>query len=207
MSATGNYLENCAQGFDVHGDNSIIANNTVYCGMIGVKLTHGSRNIVVDGNMLRRIDLWGILLNPGTGSYYAQDATDSEPAKEANVDGGTIISNNLITEYGFGNEYWNWGGSYAIALYEAQKDDEPPLRDVLIDGNLVYDVGRRPHPAGRQGRRGGAALPVYGVYRHLGRALEDSTTLPRDIVFGHNIFQPGSAGVSNVPLASVAPKE
>jgi parallel beta-helix repeat protein len=214
VTVAGNYLRNCAQGIDVHGDNTVIANNTVYCSMMGVKLTHGSRNIIVDANLLRRIDLWAILLNPGTGSNYARDASADAPAMPANVDGGTVISNNIVTEYGFGNEFWNWGGrsgsarsgSYPIALFEAQLEDEPPLRNVLIEGNMVYDTGRDKIIAD------GKAVeepPRYRFAVYIGswREGEKSVTLPRDIVFGKNLFHPGVAGVANVPFDSLAPEK
>lgn len=207
VSVTGNYLENCAQGIDVHSDNTVIANNTVYCGMMGVKLTHGTRNIIVDGNLLRRIDLWAILLNPGTGSHYAKNASGTQLALEANVDGGTIISNNLITEYGFGNEAWNWGASPAIALFEGQLDDEPPLRHVIIDGNMVYDVGRD------KILKEGKAVQEHPRYTYAvwigpwDAGKQDSPSLPRDITFGNNVFHPGTKGICNIPLESVAPKQ
>ena len=213
VTLSGNYLENCAQGFDVHSDHVIVANNTILCGMIGIKLTHGARNVVATGNMLRRIDLWGILLNPATASHYAKDAAEGEAAVEANVDGGTVVSDNIVTEFGFGNEYWNWGGkegtagkgSYAIALFEGQEDIEPPLRDVVIGGNIVYNVGRdRIIQDGKAVEE--APRYRYAVYAgRWGESAESSPTTPRDIVFGANILHPGTAGVSNIDLATIAP--
>lgn len=208
VAVTGNYVENCAQGFDIHSDNVVVANNTVFRGMMGVKMTHGARNVLVEGNLLRGMDLWGILLNPGTGSNYGKDATASEPVRPANVDGGTIVANNLITEQGYGNEYWNWGGApgrggagtYPIALYDAQIHDEPPLRDVLFTGNLVYHVGRDGVVEGDKIEQPKPRYP-YAVYIGSWHGpLDQSPTAPEGVIFGDNLFHPGSQGVSNVPL-------
>lgn len=121
--------------------------------MVGIKATHGCRNLIIKGNLVRRADLWGILLNPGAASHTVTDPTDTEPVKPSNVDAGTILSGNIITDYGYGHEYWNWGGraedcpgSYAIALFEGQLDTNPPLRAMLVTGNIVYNTGRDGKP-------------------------------------------------------------
>lgn len=206
VTLTGNYLLNCAQGIDIHSDFVVVANNTVDCGMMGVKATHGARNILISGNMLRRIDLWGVLLNPGTASWHATDATDSEPAREANVDGGTVITGNIITDFGYGNEYWNWGGkhngrgSFPIALYEGQLDTNPPLHDVVIDGNVVYDTGRD-----KIIRDGKAVYEPphyqYAIYIGPWGGGDPGPTYPQHIVIGDNVLHPGTDGVSNIDLA------
>lgn len=141
---TNNYIENSAQGIDLHCDDAIVSGNTVNHGMMGIKLTHGARNLIVSNNVLSHIDLWGVLLNPGAISHAAEAASGDKPARAANVDGGTIIANNIVTDYGRGHEYWNWGGqskecngSYAFAFYEGQLDTNPPVTDVIVQGNLV----------------------------------------------------------------------
>lgn len=193
----GNYIENAAQGIDLHCDLAVVAENTVNHGMMGIKATHGSRNLVITGNLLTHIDLWGILLNPGAASHHAQPADGDKPAQPANTDGGTIIANNIITDYGHGHEYWNWGGaaddlgnSFAIALYEGQLDTNPPLHDVLVTGNLVYAEDAAGPPRHR-----------YAVYigPWNGRK-EPGPTFPQRVHFADNLFMPGAAGVSNIPL-------
>lgn len=197
----GNQIRNAAQGIDLHTDNTIVSGNIVDHGMIGIKLTHGARNLIVSDNLLIAIDLWGILLNPGAASH----AADAERAP--NPDGGTIIANNTITEFGRGHEYWNWGGaneeangSYAIALYDGQLPENPPLRDVVLSGNVVYDSERELVPAGK---------PRYKFAVYVGSwhgPLEKSPNAPRDIVVRDNIFHPGRAGIASVDLATLAPK-
>ena len=91
-----------AQGIDLHSDYVVCSNNVVDHGMMGIKATHGCRNLIISGNMLTHIDLWGILLNPGAGSHRAESAKDDKPPRPANVDGGTIISGNIIADYADG---------------------------------------------------------------------------------------------------------
>lgn len=192
----GNQIRNSAQGIDVHADQVIIANNIVDHGLIGVKATHGARNLIIKDNLLTNIDLWGILLNPGAASHGA----DAEHL--ANVDGGTIIAHNVITEYGRGHGYWNWGGqsaeangSYPIALYDGQLPENPPLRDVLVEGNIVYDVGRDAVPVE-------APRHKYAIF--LGSwngPIEKSVNPPKGVIFRDNILHPGVSGISNVPLS------
>lgn len=191
----GNQIRNCAQGIDVHADEVLIAGNTVDRGMMGVKATHGARNLIIKDNLLSHIDLWGILLNPGAASHGA----DAE--RRANVDGGTIIAHNIISDYGRGHGYWNWGGqspeangSYAIALYDGQLPENPPLRDVLVQGNVVYDSGRDAAPPEPPRHR-------YAIFvGSWSGPIEKSVNAPQGVVFRDNLLHPGVAGVSNVPL-------
>ena len=93
-----NYIENAAQGVDMHCDQSVCARNIICGAMIGLKATHGARNLVLANNIVSRADLWGILLNPGAGSHYGE--LDEDAKQVSNVDGGTAIANNVITENG-----------------------------------------------------------------------------------------------------------
>lgn len=202
---TGNYIENAAQGIDLHADQVVCSNNIVHRGMMGIKATHGSKNLVISGNLLTHIDLWGIVLNPGTASHVAEPATDTAPARPANVDGGTIIANNIISDYGFGNEYWNWGGgtsdqaaSYAIALFEGQLPTNPPLTDVLIQGNMVYDTGKEKVVVNGEPQ----VVPPryrYAVYvGPWGADAEKGPTYPQQVRFVGNLFHAGTCGASNI---------
>lgn len=206
-TVSGNYIENAAQGIDLHSDYVICSNNTINRGMMGIKLTHGARNLLVTGNLITRVDLWGILLNPGAASHAAEPAKDDKPARAANVDGGTIVANNIISEYGHGNEYWNWGGasdnqggSFAMAFFEGQLPDNPPLRDVIVEGNIVYNTGRDGEAQGAEIKQ---PAPRYRYAVYIGpwnEGREQRAPLPEGLHFSNNIFHAGTAGVSNVEL-------
>ncbi|MBN1341650.1 MAG: right-handed parallel beta-helix repeat-containing protein [Phycisphaerae bacterium] len=203
----GNVIENAAQGIDLHCDYAVCSDNVVDHGMMGIKATHGCRGLIISGNMLTHVDLWGILLNPGAASHHAEGAEGGKPARGANVDAGVIVANNIISDYGYGHEYWNWGGksgdqagSYAIALFEGQLESNPPLTDVLIEGNIVYNTGRdgvlvdgKPKVLGPRYR--------YAVYvGPWGETGKPGATYPRGLHFANNLLHPGTRGVSNVDL-------
>ena len=196
----GNYIENSAQGIDLHCDYVRCADNTVIRGMMGIKMTHGTKHVVVANNLLTQIDLWGILYNPGEASHDGLPATDDAPARSENVDGGSVIANNIIADYGYGHEYWNWGGAsddqagaYAIAFFEGQLPENPPVSHVLVTGNLVYHAhdltGDKP--------------PRYRYALYLGpwdSNKQDSPNLPQNIKIHGNMSHPGTRGISNVDI-------
>jgi hypothetical protein len=203
----GNTIENAAQGIDLHCDYVVCTGNVVNHGMMGIKATHGSRHLIISNNLLTHIDLWGILLNPGAASHRAEPARGNQPARPANVDGGTIVANNIITDYGYGHEYWNWGGasddggsSYAIAIYEGQLDSNPPLRAVLIQGNIVYDTGRDGVIVDGKPK---VLPPRYRYAVYVGgwdSRAERGPSSPKNIRFSNNLLHPGTQGVTNIPL-------
>ena len=205
----GNYLQNCAQGIDIHSDDVICANNIVDHGFMGVKMTHGSRNVIVEGNLLTHIDLWGILVNPGAASEYAVEAKDGAPAKPGNHDSGILIANNQITDFGYGHEYWNWGGrsedggsSFPINLMGKQLEENPNISDVLIQGNIVYDAGRdRVLVDGVLVKE----KPRYRYALYIEYA-QDSPHLPKNVIVGENLFHPGRDGVCNQVLPLPKPE-
>ena len=202
----GNYLQNCAQGIDIHSDDVVCTDNIVDHGMMGVKMTHGSRNIIVANNLLTHIDLWAILVNPGAASEHAVAESDAGAAKAGNHDSGITIANNQITYYGYGHEYWNWGGkhadaggSYAISFLGKQLEENPTLSDVLIQGNMVYN-------AGRDGVLVDGHLVQEGPRYRYALRIEgdpDSEHFPTNVVVANNIFHPGRDGVCNVPLPGI----
>ena len=196
-----NYIQNANQGVDMHCDNLVCSNNVIRDAGIGLKATHGCRNVIMTGNLLTQIDRWGILVNPGANSSKAEPAKDDRPHRPANVDGGIVIANNIVTEYGGGHEYWHLGGahddrgsSYGIALLSAQLATNPPLRDILIQGNIVYDTMRdEPGTAGEN--------PPKPKYRYaVFVEHEPGKPAPRGIHFKNNVLHPGSGGVSNVEI-------
>lgn len=198
----GNYLQNCAQGIDIHSDMVVCTDNIVDHGMMGVKMTHGSRNIVVKGNLLTHIDLWGILINPGASSEHGSAGDDDAPARSSNHDSGIIISGNQITDYGYGHEYWNWGGaqddagsSFPIALLGKQLEENPEISDVLIEGNIVYDAGRDGVLVDGQFVQEEARYR-YAVYIQGEKSGE---FFPRNVHVRDNILHPGRDGVCNHP--------
>ncbi|MFA7004294.1 MAG: hypothetical protein WC429_09675, partial [Verrucomicrobiia bacterium] len=99
----GNYIENAAQGIDLHSDHVIVAQNIINNSHIGMKAMHGSRHVLIIGNQFIKNDLWSIGLMPGAASHAAASARDGKPAVAPNVDGGSIIANNIISDFGYGH--------------------------------------------------------------------------------------------------------
>jgi hypothetical protein len=181
----GNYVENAGQGFDVHADHVILAQNVVNDALIGMKAMHGSRNVVIVGNQFSKNTLWGIGLMPGAAS-----------AAGANVDGGSIIANNIISDFGYGRTRWIWGDAenvYPLRFDHGQKPENPPLADVVVQGNVVYDTGRDGVAAD------GGPKPVPPRYKYA-VLIEQGPGAPRGLHFANNVFHPGTDGVSNVEL-------
>ncbi len=165
----GNHIENAAQGIDIHSDHVVIANNIVVNSFIGMKAMHGSRNVIITGNHFVKNSLWAIGLMPGAA------------AKEGNADGGSVVANNIISDFGHGDAHWIWGDERSPFKFDTgQQSDDPPLADVLVQGNLVQCVGQ---PRYR-----------YAV------TLPSGPDAPKDIHFSHNLFHPGTGGVANREL-------
>lgn len=196
-----NYIENCAQGIDIHSDNFLCTGNIVNHAMIGMKAMHGSRNGIVSNNLFSCVDLWAIMLGPGAASDVPHPATAEQPAVTANDDGGTLVTGNVVSDFGYGNDYWNWSGdtsdslpSGVIRIERGQLASNPPLTDVLIQGNVV--TGRASsNPQGDQPPRYRYALlveksPQESNERHY----------PSNIRVGENLFAPGVEGICNAPL-------
>lgn len=165
----GNHIENAAQGIDLHCDRVTVASNVVTNAFIGMKAMHGSRNVLITGNQFVRNSLWAIGLMPGTGS-------DS-----GNSDGGSIVANNLISEFGHGDASWIWGTERSPFKFDnGQEADDPPLSDVLVQGNVVDCIGE---PRYR-----------YAVI------IAGGQNAPRGLHFTGNLFHPGTGGVANTDL-------
>lgn len=198
----GNLVKDAGQGIDLHSDNVTVSNNIIDGAMIGMKTMHGARHVLIDGNQFLRCDLWAILIAPAASSHGARDAKDGEPAREQNVDGGSIISNNIVSEFGYGGQYWNWEhqresrGSMlsAIVVGGGQLPENPPARKVLIQGNLVYDVsedgiiedGKVVHPGPRH---------KYAVFVDV-----DGNPPPERVLVRDNLLDAGFRGVSNIAI-------
>jgi hypothetical protein len=195
---SGNYIENAAQGFDIHADYVTVTGNVVNGANVGAKAMHGSKHVIISNNQFSRVDLYGIMLAPGLASHAAIERSGEQPAIGPNVDGGTVVMGNIISDYGFGDQYWSSASSpgasrYAISLEAGQEPDDPPLRDVVIVNNVVYDTGRdqvivdgRPQ----------VVPPRYDFALMVQYSEADRQTLK---IHG-NIFHAGSAGIANFEL-------
>ena len=180
----GNYVENAAQGIDVHADRVTVAGNVVANAAVGVKAMHGSRHTLIVGNQFARIDLWAVGLMPGAASRAG-----------GNADGGSVVADNIISDFGGGHAHWIWGtGRSPIVLERGQRPGGPPLRDVLLSGNVVHDAGRDAVPP---------EPPRYRWAVMVDRGAEGLPG-PAGVRVGPNLFHPGTGGVSNVPLPPAA---
>lgn len=172
----GNHIENAAQGLDIHADHVIVSQNIITNAFIGMKAMHGSRNVLISGNQFVRNSLWAIGLMPGAGAH---PATDGKPE---NADGGSIISNNIISDFGHGDAHWIWGDERSpIKFDNGQQPDDPPLTDVIISGNVVHSSGKPRYK--------------YAVI------IPGGPNAPRGLHFSNNLFHPGTQGVCNGEMA------
>ena len=165
----GNHVENAAQGIDLHCDHVIVSGNIVTNAFIGMKAMHGSRNVLITGNQFTRNSLWAIGLMPGAG------------ANAENFDGGSIISNNIISDFGHGDAHWIWGAERSPFKFDTgQQPDDPPLTDVIVTGNIVHSTGKPRYQ--------------YAVI------IAGGPNTPRGMHFSNNLLHPGTQGVANTEL-------
>ncbi len=188
----GNYIENAAQGMDIHSDQVIISQNIINNAFWGLKVYHGSRCVIITDNQITKSDLWGIHIGPGTASHAAgEHAVDSDVE---NGDGQVIVANNIISDFGSGNAAWIWGNSGAPMKFAAGPlDYTPPLQDAIVEGNIVQDAGRE-------------KVLVDGKYQvvppryKFAVIIESGDKGPQNLHFANNIFHPGTGGISNIEL-------
>jgi hypothetical protein len=165
----GNHIENAAQGIDLHSDHVIVSNNVIVNSFMGMKAMHGSRNVIITGNQFVKNSLWAIGLMPGAA------------ANAENVDGGSIIANNIISDFGHGDAHWIWGNERSPIKFDTgQQPDDPPLSDVIITGNLVHSIGKPRYQ--------------YAVI------IPGGPDAPRGLHFSNNLFHSGTQGVANIEL-------
>lgn len=194
VTVSNNIIRNAAQGIDIHADHVACTGNSIDHAFIGIKCMHGARNVIIADNNVSHMDLWGLVMLPGTASHPAQPASEGKPAAGPNFTTGNIIANNIFSDFGFGYEYFNWEGSRGsvISLESGQLAENPVMTDVLVQGNIVYDSGKD-------------GVLVDGKPEKIGPRYEYAVFMtpeprPQGIVFRDNVFQPGRSGVSNVPL-------
>jgi nitrous oxidase accessory protein NosD len=165
----GNHIENAAQGIDLHSDHVIVSNNIIVNSFMGMKAMHGSRNVLITGNQFTRNCLWAIGLMPGAA------------ANAENFDGGSIIANNIISDFGHGDAHWIWGDERSPFKFDTgQQPDDPPLTDVVVTGNVVHSIGK----------------PRYKYAVIIG----GGPNTPRGMHFSNNLLPAGSQGVANMEL-------
>ena len=165
----GNHIENAAQGIDLHCDHVLVSNNIVSNSFIGMKAMHGSRNVLIIGNQFTRNSLWAIGLMPGTA------------ADENNTDGGSIVANNIISDFGHGDAHWIWGNDRSPLRFDSgQEADDPPLTNVLVQGNLLHNIG--------------APRYQYAVI------IAGGPNTPRGLHFQNNLLPAGHGGLCNSEL-------
>ncbi|MFN6050563.1 MAG: hypothetical protein ACK47R_07015 [Planctomycetia bacterium] len=165
----GNHIQNAAQGIDLHCDRAIVSQNIIDNAFIGMKAMHGSRNILITGNQFSRNDLWAIGLMPGAAAH----------AK--NTDGGSIVANNIVSDFGHGDAHWIWGPERSPLKFDnGQQPDDPPLTDVIIQGNLVYNPDKPRYK--------------YAVI------IAGGPNAPKGLQFSNNHFPAGTQGVANREL-------
>jgi len=187
----GNYVENAAQGMDIHSDQVIISQNIINNAFWGLKVYHGSRCVIITDNQIIKTDLWGIHIGPGTASHAA-----GEHAVESNADNGdgqVIVANNIISDFGYGNAGWSWKEG-APLRFAAGPDYSPPLKDVIVQGNIIYDTGRDQVLVDGKFQ---VAPPRYKYAVIIDRGEKG----PQGLHFSNNILHPGTSGVSNIELA------
>ncbi len=165
----GNHIQNAAQGIDLHCDHVIVANNIIENSFMGMKSMHGSRNVLITGNQFTKNCLWAIGLMPGAAAHAT------------NTDGGSIIANNIISDFGHGHAHWIWGDERSPFKFDTgQQPDDPPLTDVIVQGNIVQATGK----------------PRYKYAVIIG----GGPNTPRGMHFSGNLLHPGTLGVANVEL-------
>jgi hypothetical protein len=181
----GNHIENAAQGIDIHSDHVIVSNNIVTNSFIGMKAMHGSRNVLITGNQFSRNTLWAIGLMSGAGASPALPAMADRPAIAANVDGGSLIAGNIVSQFGHGDSAWMWTeASRAVFRFDrGQEESDPPLRDVLVTGNIISNPDPDEFPV-EPGDPAAAvsprpALPLRGSRRRRDRQLSPRPPLQR----------------------------
>lgn len=176
----GNHVENAAQGLDLHADHVIVAHNVITNSFMGMKAMHGSRNVLITGNQFVKNSLWAIGLMPGAAAHPGLP----DRPETANADGGSVISANIISDFGHGDASWIWGVQRSPFKFDTgQQDDDPPLTDVIIQGNLLHCVG----------------APMY-QYAVVIAGQPGGPKTPRGLRFQGNTLAPGTSGVANRPL-------
>jgi len=132
----------------------------------------------------------------------------------ANIDGHSIIADNIITDFGYGLESWVWQSDgrqgYPIQIGgKSPLADTPPLRHVIVKGNVVQNAGQDQvlvdgQPRLEPPRYKYAVWVVQGVPADNPGGQGGYANAPRKLRFSGNLFDPGTEGVSNVDLDALS---
>jgi hypothetical protein len=195
----GNYVENAAQGMDLHSDFMIVTNNQVTNSYMGMKVFHGGRDVVISNNIFHQCGKYGILLRPGSESWEASAPVGAQPAREDNVERGFVIANNIITDMGYGDENWRLQNDdptetspVPIKIGTGPLPANPRLSDIIIQGNLIYDHGRDKILVDGK--------PQVVPPRYKWAIWFDDEWRAENVRMTGNIFHPGEKGVCNLPI-------
>ena len=91
-----------------------------------------------------------------------------------------------------------------LAFFEGQLPTNPPLTDVLVQGNMVYDTGRDQMLVDGAPK---VEAPRYQYAVYIGpwsSHAEPGPTYPKGLHFSGNLFHAGTLGLSNTPLEPLA---
>jgi hypothetical protein len=197
----GNYIENAAQGFDVHADVIIIMQNQVNTCHTGIKTMHGGRHVMISNNIVERADDEGIYLGTNK-SHRAKPAEGDNPPIPANTNNGCIVSNNIISEMGYGPQAWalwkpgpDLGKPYGIKIMGIGYDGELTRDNLVIMGNVVYHSG----PDGMI-EDGEVVFDNPPHYKYALWIQPEAAEKMKNLRVVGNVFDPGELGVSNVDL-------
>lgn len=199
----GNYIENAAQGVDIHGDHVIMADNIINNAFIGMKAVHGSRNLIISGNQFSKNDLSAIGIMPGTASHIAGRPAELSGGRIsgtiANVDGYSLIANNIISDFGRGSAAWHYPpdtrghGPIRLGSPGFAERGKSLVREVLVLGNIIYD-------SGRDGvLKDGQTQVEHPNYQYAVRIAEGPDE-PTGLHFSSNLFHPGTDGIAHYEL-------
>ncbi|NQT14589.1 MAG: hypothetical protein HQ582_17665, partial [Planctomycetes bacterium] len=87
--------------------------------------------------------------------------------------------------------HWIWGNERSPLKFDTgQKPENPPLTDVVVQGNIVYASG------GREAGDDGTSDVPPPRYRYAVVVASDV----KGLHYSNNILHPGTDGVSNVEL-------
>ena len=132
--------------------------------------------------------VFNLIPEPGTPQFAIDAFTTA-----ANL-WSSIIANNVISDFGYGHAHWIWGNDGSPFRFDdGQKPDNPPVSDVIIQGNIVYDTGRQPVIVD------GKPKVEPPRYKYAVR-IAGGERGPKGLHFSNHLFHPGTVGESNVEL-------
>jgi hypothetical protein len=172
ITVEGNLIENAGQGIDIHADQVEVTGNLVNQAFIGLKAMHGSSDVRIAGNVFSRVDLWGVLLSPGSASAAG------------NPQERLLVEGNVISDMGYGLEYWHWSTAagennpIAIKLESGPLPENPPMTDVTVRSNVVTTCDPE-HPRHR-----------WALW------IDPPPAGPQDVHVSGNAFAAGTNGVA-----------